>query len=548
MRSLASGKAVRHGALAFAALVLLGFSMVFEAAPAAAQGSALYSVEGIPVDATAKTATAARSQAIAQGRAQAYKALMARLVPKEDQALVPPWTNEYRETLFKGFGVEDEKISDVRYIAKVTYHFHPQAVRDLLTAAGARFIAREARPVTILALWRDGEEVFLWGETNPWRSAWEAHQPGQLLVTYKLPLGDLTDLATIDAKQAEAGDRAALVQMADRYETAETVLVTAEVKDGTFSATARRYGLAVKGEVVGGYSEKVEGPLAEVMDRAIVAIMKKIGGDWKDRAMATAGIEEPILAQVTYDNLAEWSAIIRRVEAVSLVKSTEVLSVTRGVRKMRLVVSGGLDALATAFNSADLILSQIEPPLDDGTSFSIALVPGALERKPRPAGAGGAGGSGGTGGGTGATGGEGGGGAEGGTGSTGSGTTGGEGRTAAESGGSGGGEGSSAASAGATGGGSGATGGEVLLGPRTIGGGVVKKPAGERSVGSVKEVPLSGGPEVIKSNEGGAGGGETGGNGATKNSGAPNNGDGEEGGAGGGEGSSGGGDGEEGAE
>lgn len=524
-----------------ALLPAIGFAAAALAMPAAswAQGSALYSVEGIAVDVTAKSPTAARGQAIAQGRAQAYRALIDRLVPKEDQPLVPPWSKEYSDTLFRGFGVEDEKTSDVRYIAKVTYHFKPEAVRELLTASGVRFIGKEARPVTILALWREGEEVFLWGEINPWREAWEKHQTGQLMVPIKLPLGDLTDLATIDAKQAETGDRVALVDMADRYETAESLVVAARVKDGTFSATARRYGLAVNGEVVGGYSEKVEGPLAEVMDRAIAAILQKIGGNWKDRALATAGIEEPILVQVTYDNLAEWSAIIRRVRAVRLVKTTEVLSVTRGVRKMRLVVSGGLDALGAAFNAADLILSQIEPPLDDGTSFSIALVPGALERKPRDGGEGAAGG------GTGGPGGE-----SGATGSTGGGEGG---STGADSGATGGDEGNRAAGAAAasgTGGagGSGATGGEVLLGPRTIGGAVVKKPSADPSVGAVKEVPLSGGPEVIRSGAAGGGTGEAGATGGT-----PGGEEGAEGGAGGtlgsdGEGGEGGTGGGEGAE
>jgi len=61
--------------------------------PATAADADLFTVRAVAVDATAETAPAARDRAVAEGRRQAFKRLVDRLVPASDAARIPAPTD-----------------------------------------------------------------------------------------------------------------------------------------------------------------------------------------------------------------------------------------------------------------------------------------------------------------------------------------------------------------------------------------------------------------------------------------------------------------------
>ncbi len=122
------------GALVLGSLLVGAGLVVF--APDAGAGSHVFTVRGIAVDVTAETAAAARETAHAEGHVKAMEKLLARLLPRDELALLRKL--EAREVLayVQDFQVEDERTSDVRYLANLTFRFKPEPIRELLRANG----------------------------------------------------------------------------------------------------------------------------------------------------------------------------------------------------------------------------------------------------------------------------------------------------------------------------------------------------------------------------------------------------------------------------
>src|SRR6185437_13822580 len=112
-----------------AALLVLAFGQ------ARADGRDVYTVANVPVDATAANANAARDQARGDGERRAYAMLLDRITLDSDRARRPAANDTVLNDLVSGFEVAGERTSGVRYIAKYTFHFRPDAVRKLLRQA-----------------------------------------------------------------------------------------------------------------------------------------------------------------------------------------------------------------------------------------------------------------------------------------------------------------------------------------------------------------------------------------------------------------------------
>ena len=188
----------------------------------------VFTVRGIEVDVTAKTAAAAREAALAEGHVMAMQKLLARLLPREELTRVTPLKAEQVVGFVKDFEVAAERTSDVRYLASLTFRFKPDAVRGLLRNDGLVHAETRSKPVLVLPVFGAVGKARLWEETNPWWKVWAQRQPEDWLVPLIVPLGDLGDISAIDADQALEGDMERLSAIAARY-GAQDVLITQAV-------------------------------------------------------------------------------------------------------------------------------------------------------------------------------------------------------------------------------------------------------------------------------------------------------------------------------
>jgi hypothetical protein len=106
-------------------------------------------VSDVPVDVTAKDAAAARDQAIAVVQSKAFDKLVKQLVTNPgDQARIHPSQQDI-ESFVQDFGVENERVSTVRYIGLYDVRFRESRVRKYLADYGVTIAAstpNEAQP------------------------------------------------------------------------------------------------------------------------------------------------------------------------------------------------------------------------------------------------------------------------------------------------------------------------------------------------------------------------------------------------------------------
>jgi len=348
--------------LAFAALLA-----VLLAAPSVrAQVPDVFSVGGVPVDVTAQSAAAARERGLAEAEVEAYRRLMARLVLDADRPRVPRLQRAEVSRLVRDFSVVDEKTSSVRYLAKLTYRFRPDAVRALLQDNGVAFAETPSKPVLVLPILRRSGTDFLW-EPNPWLQAWRDLPPSEGLVPLVLPLGDLTDIAAVSKEQALRGDMSALGATASRYGAADALVAVAEVADDALTGRSRlavtmtRYGSTPDPQPYQNTFVLAPGDkLESVMARAVTALADETQDRWKRNNRLTAGVASVTAVTVPLSGLPDWLDVRKRLRGVAIIQQVEVVLLSRAEARLNLHYLGDLDQLVLALEQADLNLSSSE--------------------------------------------------------------------------------------------------------------------------------------------------------------------------------------------
>src|SRR5262249_55714248 len=108
------------------------FAPAAPAAVPAAQPLDLFSIGGVKVDASAESATAARDLAMSQGRSLAWAKLYRRFTATALWGKLSSVPDTQLQRLMRSFEVANERRSTTRYLAEMTFHFNPAAVRAFM--------------------------------------------------------------------------------------------------------------------------------------------------------------------------------------------------------------------------------------------------------------------------------------------------------------------------------------------------------------------------------------------------------------------------------
>jgi len=345
------------GAAAFALLVAGG---------AQAQGSSdIYTVRDVAVDETAATAADARQTALAEGQRRAFRRLMGRLVPEDQQPLVPAVDANLLQYYVLDFSVNNERTSAVRYLADLTFRFNPEEVRKLLRGAGVTFAETRSKPIVVLPVFSGPvTEPTLWFGENPWRDIWALRPGDEGLVPLTVPLGDLDDLAAIDAPRALAGDPEALRAIAGRYGAEDVVVAEATLSgdpedgSGMLQVVTRRYNDGRAGGTSRDKLVQVTGePYDALLRRAADRIGTAVQETWKQQYLLQFGNQRSLLAFIPLGSLDDWLTVRRRLEGVAAIQQTGLVAMSRQEAQLEITFVGDEQRLTRALAQRDLFLA-----------------------------------------------------------------------------------------------------------------------------------------------------------------------------------------------
>lgn len=353
------GQPVHAGFLAIAAFL-------FGAVHALAQGAPdPYEVLGVPVDVTAASAQAARTEALAQGQKAAFERLLRRLTVSGDHSRLPQIATDQIVNYVRDLSV-DEKTSSVRYVGQINVRFRSAEVRQLLRNYSVPFAETVAKPTLVLPVYEIEGEARLWDEPNPWRAAWQRADIGHGLLPMTLPLGDLPDLSTITASQAIGGDVERIAAMSERYSADSVMVATASMRDDPLAGAKVIEVIAshfTGGTVDGVYNQTfklAEGEAEEaVLDRALAWLRGVASDAWKERNLIRFGQEAVVLVRIPIGSLTDWNDIRRRLDNVAIIYKRELLSLALDRAMVDIYFTGDAEQLRTALAQRDLTLEAV---------------------------------------------------------------------------------------------------------------------------------------------------------------------------------------------
>ncbi len=329
-----------------------------------AAADAVFSVADVAVDVSAADAAVARSRAVAEGQRRALERLLRRIVPAtEYPRLVLPDDDAITE-LVQGFEVAEERVAPKRYIASLTFHFKPNDVGWFLRNRDIPYAVTPGRSLVVLPLFRDGSELLLWEDDNPWRAAWANLPPTDGLVPMIIPIGELADLVLVDAPQAEVGERDSLAELAERYGASEVVVVEAVVDQTPLLDTPsvvvalRHYKADGMGIGGGRYGGTAWDTLETVLSVAANETRGQIEEEWKGANQLRFDRAASVSVDVPVKGLEDWLDIRGRLADLALVRKVEIAALSAQFARVVLHYLGDEQQLASALANSGLRLSR----------------------------------------------------------------------------------------------------------------------------------------------------------------------------------------------
>jgi len=334
----------------------------------------------VKVDATADTAAKAREAARLDGQRRALGTIADRLSGGGGGAAKLAKLDDRKITdLVASFEVANERMSAVRYVADYTFHFRPEPVQQTMRGAGialsgepgkeaAKDAAKDSgKPLVLLPVYQSRSEALLWDDPNPWREAWTEAPPGSGAPHLAVPLGDITDIAAIDAGKALAGDAEALTAIA-RQNGGEDAIVAVATPRGPpdrpsgLDIVLRRYRA---GRLVDSHPAALTAnpgePQGDFLRRAVAAVASDIEGGWKKEAAPRYDQQGSLTAALPISGLDDWIKLRDRLAGVPTIRKVALVALSRQEAVIEIGYLGSIDQLKASLAGLSLDLVQGDP-------------------------------------------------------------------------------------------------------------------------------------------------------------------------------------------
>ena len=329
---------------------LLGFAVTSAKAD-------VFTVKNVIIDGHGASVTAARLAAIKAGTEEAANILVERMTLVEDRFNIG-WQqidSDIASQLVAGIRISNERRSDRRYLGVLQVSFNRQRVRDFLYSQQLPFVEAQTAPALIIPVWNGPEGSSLWQESTWWQ-AWASSSPLNNLTPLTLPLADLGDRQALNVNQALRLDRAALLDIALRYDVKKVVVAIASITspgrisvkvntvqwDDTGRMMLRQRQVIADGNDAGSAMRA----LSAAGKRAQKQIISLMQSEWKQRAIVRGDTTTTTLVTVSYANIQQWLVLRKILASSALVLDARLDALSADGALMTLTYAGTQQQLA----------------------------------------------------------------------------------------------------------------------------------------------------------------------------------------------------------
>lgn len=321
-----------------------------------------FTVSDVAVDASADSAASARPTALADGQRRAFTTLLRRLTQPEDHGRLPRPSEALLNETVAGFGIDEERASATRYIARISVTFRADAIRKLLQDNRLAYAETMSRPIYLVPVWQSPAGPRLWEADNPWRAAWtQRPDPAGGLVPLRIAPANESGGPTID-RLLSGPDELRNQARAAGLEDALVVVATLQQAD----PGAMRIEIATQHQGLAGFLDGIEpftatgGTQEEALLSGAIELARRIETRWKQGSVIDIEKQGQISVAAGFASLAEWNRIRQSLAAIPIVRKVDVLRMSHRDAQLLLDYYGEVAQLSTALAQRDVTLQQRE--------------------------------------------------------------------------------------------------------------------------------------------------------------------------------------------
>ena len=359
----------------------------------------MYLVRDIPVDVTDENATIAREKAITGAQERGFYQLLERLTLPSDMKDLPVLTTEDMLNLVQDYSVANEKTSSVRYIADVSVQFNPEAIQTFFQEYHVPYITSAADKSLIFPVYRPdaSSDVYLWQEDNPWLQVWQNEVFNSDLVPLVVPIGDLTDRASISEDSLSDEMNVDMTPLYRRYQALSALMVEAAVNKDLHQVKITIRPFQNERSYVGviSFFEPLDAPLKTVLKRAGHRVIPMLEKKWREQNAVRFDNPSSLVTIVPIQNLAEWIQIRERLDQIKLIKQYVVKAVRKDQAQIEIFFAGDLIPFLQTVQREGLFLSPAsgdlwqlrdlkDVPTEEMNAFRLPNTSRALETENLP--------------------------------------------------------------------------------------------------------------------------------------------------------------------
>ncbi|GHU04325.1 hypothetical protein FACS1894205_2360 [Alphaproteobacteria bacterium] len=322
----------------------------------------MFVVRGVPADVSAPNAEEARSKAMMAAQRAAFDTVMRRLVSPPDLKGMPPVADQEIVGMVIDVAVDEEKSSPVRYIARMSVRFKPDAIRGLLQKNDLAYAEWRNPPVAILPVWPVVIEDSDAAAVNPWRAAWLS-DAAQGIVPF---------LVQSPERCAEAGQtlvgasQEELERFADRIGARDMLISWVSIGEagGNLLLSVKTRATGVFATTIEGsrnYQGPVEAGQAPLFEKAVADIARTVNSAFRDgNALKQGKVNSLLVTAPLRDGLEEWVSLRKKLMRSSAIRGYEVNLLTRDRAALTLYYVGDAEQLERNFVQNGLVLMWMD--------------------------------------------------------------------------------------------------------------------------------------------------------------------------------------------
>lgn len=339
-------------------LIRLFIFILCFALPLTVHAKDLYYITGVKVDRYAQNATEARKKAINNGKELAFYQVVKKITATEMHHYLPELVSNDIEPMIDSYNLEDEKISPDRYRAVLSVQFKPDYIKSWLENNKIPYFENIRPKSLLIPIFTSGVSNKLWDHDNIWYESWREVVASKNIDNLILPVGDLEDIAALNADMALIGEYKDFELLNKKYGTKEVIIVHAV-------NNTEQIDIAVK--MIGSQSvlrKAAKFPLINAQDKQsatkeiIQDMVFRLDNYWKQRGKQRQQSKWKFTVKIPVSSLQDWLNIESRIKQLKFLHDVKVVSLSSGAVKVKMSYYGDMEQLLLDFNDERFYLME----------------------------------------------------------------------------------------------------------------------------------------------------------------------------------------------